>query len=246
MLKRILESLGQSFYFLRTDPKIILYSLIPVLIGGGIFFFLGNWIYGDFLSLGREYIKSSITISGWGDTLYYLFVSVITVAFFFLINWTFVLIVSLIASPFNDLISARIERKILGQKSLSASEDMNKFLGRFFFVIVNEIKKVTTIVFLTIVSFLFSFIPFVGPLITMFLTGLLLSIEFLDYSWSRHDLKLSTCLRDLKSSPLQYSISGMGFMFLLSIPILNILILPLSVIFYTSLYCEKLKKMELP
>jgi uncharacterized protein involved in cysteine biosynthesis len=109
--------------------------------------------------------------------------------------------------------------------------------GRIIKTIINEVKKISFIIFLTIVAFLISLFPLLVP-VSVAIYAILLAFQFLDYSWCRHDLKLSKCLKDIKGSLIPYLLGGGFFLFLMSVPIVNILSLPLAVVFFTSLFTE--------
>ena len=82
------------------------------------------------------------------------------------------------------------------------------------------------------------FIPFLAP-IGIFLSALLMSSTFLDYSWSRNDFPLKNCIKNLKDSAFIYAISGLFFMGLFTLPIINLFALPFGVVYYTLLFCGK-------
>lgn len=238
-MNKIIKNLGISLDLLRRDRIVMLYALIPLLIGLILFYFLGNYLYTDLLEMGKTYIEQNIQSSGWASAFYYFIFGIMTVLFFFMINWGFVLVISLIASPFNDLLSSRIERITSGEEIKGIGNDFERFLGRFFFTIVNELKKLIFIVSLTLVSFIMGIVPLIGPVLTTLMASVLIAIQFLDYSWSRHDFSLKQCLGDLKSSPFVYTASGFIFVFLLSIPVVNIFCLPLAVVYFTVHFSKK-------
>ena len=86
--------------------------------------------------------------------------TLITILFFFAINWTFFLVVSLLASPFNDIISSRVEKKLLGQSLDGMGDEFNGFFSKIGFIIFNETKKVVFIIFLSLISLGLSFFPY--------------------------------------------------------------------------------------
>lgn len=241
-MKNNFERLSYSFDLLRGDRTIMFFSLIPILIGVLLFYFFSAWVYGDAMAWGKQWIESYISSGGLSSFFYYFLVAIMTAFLFFLLNWTFVLAVSLIACPFNDLISERVERKILGKELAPISESIKNLIGRFFFTIINELKKIIFIIILTIISLFMGIIPIVGPIMSIFFTGLLLAIQFLDYNWSRNNLPLKKCIADIKSTPLSYILSGIIFLFLMAIPILNLLALPLAVVYFSVLFSDKIKK----
>lgn len=238
-MNKVIKTIKMTLGILKQDKIVLLLSLIPVLIGFVLFYFLGNYLYTDLLDMGKAYIEQNIQSSGWASAFYYLIAGILTVTFFFLINWGFVLVVSLIASPFNDLISHRVEKIVLGKELSGLGVAFERIIGKFFFTIVNEFKKILFIIFLTTISFALGLVPLVGPILSTVMAAYLISIQFLDYNWSRHDLTMRQCLKDLKSTPFVYLLSGLIFIFLLSIPIVNLISLPFAVIYYAIMFSDK-------
>ena len=222
---------------LQKDRIIILLALVPIVMGVLIYFLLGSWIYGDILGTGLEWIKSYLD-GDFGETIRYALVSLFTVIMFFLVNWTFVLIVSLLAAPFNDMISTRVEKVLVGLEMNTLDESLKKVTSRIFEIILNEIKKIIFIIILGFLAFGMGLFPILSP-ISLIISALLMAINFIDYSWSRHKMSFKECLFHLKSSLFVYGLSGGLFMVLLSIPVINLFVLPLAVIYFTILFVKR-------
>jgi CysZ protein len=236
-MNHMISSLKEAFVILRKDKWTLLLSLIPVFIGISIYIVMGTWLYGDVFEWGKSLIETNIQ-GGWLSALSGVIILVLTVFFFFIINWTFVMIVGLIAAPFNDMISRRVEKILSGQLPPELSESFRIMLGRLGKTIINEIKKVIFLLTLTIVGFGISFIL---PPLGFIISALLYATNFADYSWSRHDLRLGLCLQDTRNSLIPYVLSGCGFLVLVAIPVVNLFILPYSTIYYTILFTKSQK-----
>ncbi len=218
----------KSVDHLKSDRKVMFLSVIPVLIGLTCYYFLGQYVFGDLKTMGTEYLAGYIDMSGWIGSL---FTWIIALVFAIVINFTFFIFVSVIASPFNDLISERIA-EIYG---LDPEGSDGKFFSRLPGIIGNELKKISLIILLSIINIIISFI---FPPLSFVIAGLLFSVSFVDYSWSRKEMTFSECRNDFKKSGIVYTLGGMGFLFLISIPILNLFFLPLAVVFFTTLHIE--------
>lgn len=81
-------------------------------------------------------------------------------------------------------------------------------------------------------------VGFIFPPLSVLISGLLFAASFLDYSWSRHDYNVGQCLKSVTSSFVIHLLSGMGLLFLISVPIVNLFVMPFSTIFYTVLFSE--------
>lgn len=212
-------------------------ALIPVLIGIALYYFLGSWIYESATTAGKDLIDQYISQDSFGAVVYWLAAAILTVMLFFLVNWTFVLVVTLIACPFNDILSSRIEKQLRGENTLDMGATFSRLISRLFFTLFNEAKKILFIAFLSILSLVFGYIPLIAP-IGIFLAVLLLAVEFLDYSWSRHDLKFKDCVKDLKGNVGGYSFGGAFFFILVSIPLINLVVPPLATSYFTTLWVK--------
>jgi CysZ protein len=233
-VKEMISSLKDAFIILRKDKWTLVLSFIPILIGISIYALMGKWLYVDALDWGKSLIETKVQ-GGWLSALSGVIVLLLSVFFFFIINWTFVMLVSFVAAPFNDMISRRVEKITKGQTPPELTESFKIMFARFGKTIINEIKKILFLITLTIVGFGISF--FLPP-IGFIISALLYAVNFVDYSWSRHDLGFGLCTQNIRNSLIPYTLSGAGFLVLVSIPVVNLFILPYSTIYYTILFTK--------
>ncbi len=238
----IFPSFFEALSYFRKDKWLIVLGMIPVLIGLAIYYYMGSWIYGDLLVFGQDYIRSKMASQSWLNFLTTILVVVLTVAFYFLVSWSFVIVVSLFASPFNDMMSSRVERLLLNEKSVHIGESLSSAFGKFFFTILNEGKKILFIIFVSLLGLVLSL--FIPPL-SILVSSALIAVSFIDYSWGRHNLKLGSCLRSYRKSFLTYTLAGALFLVFISIPIVNLFMLPFAVVYFTVLFVKlDLRKIE--
>ena len=228
----------ESLTIYKKDKWIIFFTFIPVIIGIFLYAFIGTYLYTDVLSWGSDWIRQKITSDTFGTFIVYFMVTLLTVAFYLVLSWTFTLIVSVISSPFNDVLSRRVERVVLGQEADSIVESMSQVGRGFFGTIFNEIKKIVFILLVTILSFLISFIPLLTP-VSLILSSYLMTVTFIDYIWSRKSLSVSQCLNHLRKGLIVYFISGFIFLGLVAVPFVQFLVIPLGVTFFTIMYTRR-------
>lgn len=236
-MKYIVSSFTSSFEILRKDKIILLFSLVPVIIGIVLYYFLGQLIFTDFLDWMNSWIGSKTSSNGLGTMLSWIITATLSVVMYFIVSWTFVLIVSLIACPFNDIISNRTEKILEGKRPEALDKSIGRLLKRFTFTIFNELKKISFIIFMTCIALVMNFIPVLTP-VSFILSALLFAVGFVDYSWSRHDLQFKECVGNMRKSFLGYTISGAIFMGIVAIPVVNLIALPFAVIYYTVFYTK--------
>lgn len=235
MLVNAFTSFGPSYKLILKDKVSLLLASIPVVIGCALYYFLGRAFFSSALSWGNQYIEQYLSNGTFGQIVYYLVVSILTIMLYFIINWTFVLILALIASPFNDILSSRIEKLVLNEKLPSFAGSFEGVISKILPTLLNEIKKIFFIVSLSIIALLLGYIPLLTPF-SVLVTVVLLAIGFIDYSWSRHGLNLSNCRKDLRKNLLSYIVGGGFFMILVAIPIVNIIVPSLATSYFTVLW----------
>ncbi len=233
-MKNALKVYHQALGYFFKDKWLILLGLVPVSIGIALYSVVGTWMYTDLLAMGESWVKGMVSDGALGNFLYAVLIALVTIGLYFLISWTFVLVVSILASPFNEVMSARVERLILDETPADVSESFGKMLKKIVFILANEFKKVFLIALFSLIAFIFSFFPIFFP-ISVFISALLLASQFLDYSWSRHDVKMGDCFKEVRSNVLGYGLSGVGFLFVITIPVINLFALPFAVVYYSAL-----------
>jgi CysZ protein len=213
-------------------------GLIPVAIGLIGYYYLGSFLYVDVLNWGKSYIEGQISSSGWSSFFYWILVGILTVAFWFTVSWTYILTVSIIASPFHDFISARVEKNLRKLDGKEACAELPFSPSKVFFIIINEIKKMALILSLSALGLILSFIPFLAP-VSVAISALLLAAGYIDYSWSRHNWNMGRCFSDLKGGAFSYIIAGFVFLGIVAVPIVNVFALPYAVVYFTILYWRR-------
>ncbi|MBT3585709.1 MAG: hypothetical protein HN509_12465 [Halobacteriovoraceae bacterium] len=231
----MIKSFGEALGVFRKDKIIILFSAVPVFVGIALYYFLGDWIFTDVRAWGQGWIEGNLSAGTLGTVLTWVLTAILSIIMYFVVNFTFVLVVSIFACPFNDLISTRVEKIMGGEEPEALSITLKKVMGRALFTLINELKKVSFILILTAVAFGLSFFPILAP-VSVIISAFLLAVSFLDYSWSRHTFKFSNCLGDVKNNFFTYGFSGAIFLSLITIPFVNLLALPYGVIYFTVLF----------
>jgi CysZ protein len=216
-------------------------AVVPTAIALSLYIFVMVYVFrrADYFGmLVMDYLPSKDT-AGWiGIVL----TGILILFVFLLMMWTFVIVVGLIASPFNSMLSSRIETILAGKpvgedrsKTLSA---MASSLGSTF---LNEIKKLVFIAVVAGIAFVLNLFPLFYP-VGIFLVAVLFAVQFVDYSWSRHDMSFGQCLGDVFRNIIPYSASGFLFLLMVSIPIINAFIPAFATSYFTVLWLKRQKK----
>lgn len=180
--------------------------------------YLGVWLQANFIK--------DVNLPG----VWSIGISVISIIItFFLIVFTFSYLYSVVGSLFFEKVSHII---LQSEKVRSLSENQSAFRKMNYFF-----QHLIFISILTAVCFVLSFIP----LLNIITTGIFVSYNFLSFSYSAHSISVRAAIADVKKHWLTYVIVGNVFSILLVIPVVNIFVFPLAVIFYTLIYAESIR-----
>ena len=208
----------RSLSILIKDKSILCLSCVPVLMGSVLYFFLGAKLYQLVSVQGRAFVHDLLGESSGANLAYGLLFILFMTIIIFLVNWTFVIVVSILASPFNDIMSTLVERRYTGIAQKAGTPEkfsLLKFLRHTAHTIWNECKKVSLIAVLTLLACAISLIPPLA-IVGSIATALLLAIQFIDYSWARHQWRVRQCARDSFKHFFSYTLGGIVFMFFMS------------------------------
>ena len=234
----LISNFSRAISIMFKDKLILFLSSIPFFIGIVLYFFMGTKLYQFIVVQRQEQVKSFLSEGVQSQIalsiLFILFMGIL----FFIVNWTFVMMVSILAAPFNDAISSLVEKRYTALNMTDQSFSWNNLFRCFFKTIWNEIKKISLLMILTLMAIALSFFPLMTPL-SFLLSGLLLAIQFIDYSWSRHQWKVGQCAKDAMRNIFSYTFGGSFFMLIMALPIINLLAITLAVIYFTLLWADK-------
>ena len=233
-----LGNFSRAISIMFKDKTILCLSSVPIVLGLVLYYLMGAKLYQLIMVQGQGKIKGLIG-EGSGANLAYIILFVVFMAIlFFVVNWTFVMVVSILAAPFNDAISTLVEKKYTALNIADEHFSWRKIFPNILKTIWNELKKVSLIMFLTLIAAALSFFPVIAPLGFLF-SALLLAIQFIDYSWARHHWKAGQCIKDTTKHVFSYTFGGACFMLLMAVPIINLLALTVAIIYFTLLWADK-------
>ena len=227
-MSRVIKSFFSSLKMIKEDKVLLLLCMIPVFIGVLVYIGLGAWLYTSFIPIGVEWVQGKISLDWLGSFFSWVVKGLFFILFGGLANYTFVLVVSLFASPFNDMIVDRVMKK---QEGIDPSLELSfkETFKRLPKTLINELKKISLIVVLSLFSLVLSFIPFLA-VVSFFIQVVLLSVTFLDYYWSRKNLNFRECISDYKNNFVFNFLMGLIFFGLLLIPGGGVLFFPIILI----------------
>ncbi|MEP7146929.1 MAG: EI24 domain-containing protein [bacterium] len=228
-------------------PKLIVYSIVPVIINliiyGTIFFYTYNWILGKTEDIIRPGDLNSIFIE-LIQSIVKIFSLLLVLAICYL---SFVIFGGMISAPFNEKISRLIQEKLFEKNE----ENNLPFFKDTLRSILEEMKKIVFYFSIMIPLILIDFIPMIGSVITLVFGSAFSffynALNFLDYPMTR---KLTGFRQKLKivgsKKMLSFGFGAFAFLFTF-LPVINVFFNPLLVaagtrIFYEKGYCDILKE----
>lgn len=153
--------------------------------------------------------------------------------------YSFTLIANFIASPFNSILSARVELRQTGELPPSTGRNWHQEIR---IALGNEVRKWAHYLKWIILLVILSFIPvvnFLTPVFWFVLGSWMLAVEYTDYCMGNHGSTLSQQIPWLKDRlPL---VMGFGAATLAAtlIPILNFAVMPAAVVAGTLLWLDQ-------
>lgn len=233
--------------FIFRHPSLISLIAIPVVINTilyAIFIWytssrMGGWI-NYLIPSGNEWYL---------NILYYVLLVVVSVFMLIVIFYTFALIGILILSPFNEIISERVEALYTGNKDVNSFE-LKAFLRDMIRSYKAELGRLLIYLSGFLLLLLLNLVPVAGTLVYGVLvtiyTLFFLCWEFYDYPMERWRFDFALKRKAAFKNILLFVSFGAGASIFLIIPFLNLMAIPVCVIGATLLFCDMLKTDRLP
>jgi CysZ protein len=217
-----------AFGILRRRPGILLWLIPPLLItlllDVLVFWFAFGWARGRIAA----WVPQG-DYSGWMVTGFQVFAAI---ALLVLLGWTFAWLFLLLSNPFQDFISAAVEK------------DRGKYVpepaGFHGFVKSTALSAVQSLILLllTLPVLLVGFVPLVGPVLVFLWSAFVMGFSFFTIPAGRSARRLSDRVALARSHPK--GMIGLGAVVAAAalVPFLNVLCLPVFVVAGTLLYLE--------
>jgi CysZ protein len=230
----------KSVSFFIKYPKLILYSIVPVIINLIIYSSFFFFTYYKLTGLVKSVSGMESNDVMWYNHLLYIFMLIISfILIIFLCYFIFTILGSLVTAPFNENISQFIEEKILNEKIIY---DIGFFKDTYR-SITAEAKKLFFYIIFIVPLFLIGFIPVIGSIISGILIFLFSAfynaLDFFDYPMTRKNYTLREKIKSVSANmqvTMGFGVTGFALMV---IPFLNVFLKPLLVVSGTAVYYEK-------
>ncbi len=154
--------------------------------------------------------------------------------------FAFIPVATLIANPFNDLLSERTEWIYRGEQAVAFS--FSRMFRALWVGLVGEIRRFIKVIVLLLLAYALLLIPVAGAFLSsaasMMITLSFLSLEYTSFSMDRRIYtweQKKEFLRNHRARTWGFSAMTLA---ILTIPIVNALFIPISAIAGTLLFCD--------
>lgn len=173
----------------------------------------------------------------------YIWFIVITVLLFISFGYLFLSVAKILAAPFNDLLSEKIE--IMHNPNYKEPESAFFHLAKTLIpTLLEELRKITIIITAYLLLYFLTLLPLLQviavPAIVVY-SMLVISIDFCDYTFARHQMTYKEKLAFIKKHTFEMLGFGAAAYLFLFIPFVNLLIIQVAVISSTLFVVETIK-----
>jgi len=239
-------------YFLQGIPMIFAndvkkFVVMPLLINlvlfsGAIYLLateyesLINWLTPDIPSWLPDFFN---TFFEWLiGLLWILFAAVALIIIFF----GFTIIANIVGAPFNAYLSAAVEYKLTGNQPI---DPRTSFLKIVIESLAGEIQKILYLLVWVIPLLIISFVPFINvlsPILWAVFSAWMLALQYTDYPLGNRGYTFAKIRYTMSNNKMLSLGFGGGATVATMIPILNFLVMPVSVAGATIMAVESLKE----
>jgi len=241
MFGHMFKAIPIAFRMILKDPVNFILAIIPTIIALALYVSTIIYCYRQSDRLAALF-RGYIYIGEENDFLAKILTAVAILFVFLIMSWTFVVVVGIIAAPFNSMMSSRIEKRLVLQvEGPNREETFEKINNTLWQTFKNEFKKLFFILIVSVLAFVFHWIPFLYP-VGVILIALMLAVQFVDYSWSRSNMTFGACVKDVFKNIVPYSLSGLFFLMMITVPLVNAFISAYATSYYTVLWLYRQNK----
>jgi len=227
-------------HLLISNPKLLIYVAVPFLINL-VIFSLAVWFGIDRFDTLLASLTPDTSAWWWPLVKYLLWLVAVlltALAVFFL----FAIVGNLVASPFNDILSAKVEKLLTGTLPETPGRG---FIRDSLHTLLDEVLKIAVFIGGLLLLLLLMLLPAVGPLIysllSMIWTALFLVVDYTSFIFSRRQLSFRDQRLFLRQRRLAALGFGLGSLCLLAIPLLQFFTIPLGVIGAVQFWNDQVK-----
>jgi CysZ protein len=242
------NTLLQGLYYFKRGATLVLepslrrFVLLPLLLNALLFtalMLLAGHYYGLFTHWVNSLIPSFFAYIAW------LFWLLFVLGFVFIAGVSFTAIATLIAAPFNALLSEKVEGHLSGTPPKNANATLSETLKDIPRVVNRQLQIMAYFLPRALALLLLFFIPVVNliasPLWFVF-SAWVLALQFNDYAMDNNYIpfpKMRQLLSQQRFTTLGFGLVALA---LTLVPVVNFFVMPIAVAGATAFYCDAIKE----
>lgn len=231
-----LDCFLDGFSLIR-QPGLRRYFIVPMLINTAVLLLLAGFSY--------QYFNSWIDLimgwfPDWMSALYWLVWIIALLVVLVLVLFLFTFIANIIASPFNALLSIKVEERLTGSppvSNVSIWMVLPRTVAREVMKLLYVIPRLLFLVILTLIPVVNTISPFLWVLFGAWM----MAIQYADYGADNNDLSFSELKDRLRDCRMDAVMFGLPAYLLLTVPVVNLVLMPVGVAGGTRFWVEHLK-----
>lgn len=222
---------------LVSKPGLRRYVIIPALINTLVLVLM----VAVSVSVFSPWVESLISfLPDWLSFLSWLVWTLASIIVAFVLLYLFTIIANVVASPFNAILSVKVEESLLGE-TLSSSASMWMILPRAFW---REMTKLMYLLPRLLGLLLLSVIPVVNaaaPFLWILFSAWMMAVQYTDYAADNNEISFRELRNRLAGKKIQSVLFGLPAYLLLAIPVVNLILLPVAVAGGTVFWVKNLR-----
>lgn len=224
-------------FSLILKPGLRQYFVIPILINTVVLLLLAG--------TGYQYFNSWIDIimgwfPDWMSALYWLVWIIALLVVLVLVLFLFTFIANIIASPFNALLSIKVEEQLTGSppvSNVSIWMVLPRTIAREVMKLFYVIPRLLFLVILTVIPV----VNTVSPFLWVLFGAWMMAIQYADYGADNNDLSFGELKDRLGDCRMDAVMFGLPAYLLLTVPVVNLILMPVGVAGGTRFWVEHLR-----
>ncbi|MFT7685867.1 MAG: CysZ protein, partial [Candidatus Azotimanducaceae bacterium] len=167
------------------------------------------------------------------------------IVIFALSIYSFSFIANIISSPFNAILSQKVEEKLTGRLTTSEASLMLvlvRSVAREMSKLIYFLPRLLGLIVLSVIPGLNALAPFAWILFGAWM----MTVQYADYSADNNEISFRDLRRRLDGNVIQSLLFGILVYFVIAIPFLNLFVIPVAVAGGTVFWVEHLKQKKSP
>lgn len=176
----------------------------------------------------------------WMATFYWLVWVIALLVVLVLVVFCFTFLANIISSPFNAVLSVKVEQHLTGRapvSQVSAIMVLPRALTRELAKLFYMLPRLLGLLLITIIPV----VNTVSPFLWILFGAWMMAIQYTDYSADNNDMTFRELRQVLARRRFQSILFGLPAYLLLTVPVINLVLMPVGVAGGTKFWVEKLK-----